>query len=114
MTDDGAAPDLRTMLEHGGAYTTRVDVLVGGRKVCEVDGVVYELRPVAPRKPRGLAAVSPERRAEIARSGGRATAKSAKAVRWTSETARAAGRKGGAAMHRGRGAEADHLASAAE
>jgi general stress protein YciG len=51
----------------------------------------------APR-PRGLAAVSVERRAEISSRGGRATAQSAKAVRHiTSENAREVGRKGGLA-----------------
>lgn len=86
-----------------------------GKRYFEIDGELFELRPVrqvatAP-KPRGLAAVSPERRAEISARGGRATAKSAKAVRHiTSENAREVGRKGGLA----KAARARDLSSAAE
>lgn len=46
----------------------------------------------------GLASVSPEKRREIASLGGKASAASGRAHRWTSETARAAGRKGGHAV----------------
>lgn len=86
------------------------------KKYFEIDGVLYELRPVRAKvptgKPRGLAAVSPERRAEIAARGGRATARSAKAVRPFEdvEAAKEAGRKGGLAKAR----NARDLSAAAE
>lgn len=51
-------------------------------------------------KPRGLAAVSPERRAEIARMGGKAAQASGKANRFDSETAKAARVKPGSGNHR--------------
>lgn len=58
-----------------------------------------------PRKPRGFASMDPERVREIARRGGRAAQLTGKAHRFTSEEARAAGKKGGSAHHicRGRG-----------
>lgn len=43
----------------------------------------------------GFASMTPERRAEIARKGGRAAHAKGTGHQWTSETARAAGRKGG-------------------
>lgn len=46
-------------------------------------------------KPRGFAAMSPERRLEAARKGAAATHGTGKAHRWTKEAAREAGRKGG-------------------
>jgi hypothetical protein len=84
------------------------------KKYFELDGVLYELRPVKKkpegRRPRGLAACSPEKRAEISSKGGRATASSPNAVRWSPETAREAGRKGGLA----KAARARDLSAAAE
>lgn len=46
-------------------------------------------------KPKGLAALTPERRREIAALGGKAAAKTGRAHRFTSDEARTAGRKGG-------------------
>ena len=47
------------------------------------------------KQKRGFALLSPERRKEIARKAGRASAKSPNARRWTPEEARRAGKKGG-------------------
>lgn len=47
------------------------------------------------KKKKGFAALSPERRLEIAKSGGRAAHASGNAHRFTSEEARLAGKKGG-------------------
>jgi len=46
------------------------------------------------KKPRGFAAITPERRKEIAGQGGRAAHASGNAHEFTSEEARAAGSKG--------------------
>lgn len=46
-------------------------------------------------KPRGLAAMDPERRREIASKGGKATQAKGTGNRFTSESAKAAGAKGG-------------------
>jgi general stress protein YciG len=46
-------------------------------------------------KPRGLAALSPERRREIAALGGKAAHAQGKAHRFTSQEAKAAGQRGG-------------------
>lgn len=46
------------------------------------------------RKPRGLAALSPERRRHIAGLGGKASHLAGTAHEWTSEEASEAGRKG--------------------
>ncbi len=54
------------------------------------------------QKPRGLAALSPERRREIASKGGRAAHAKGTSYEWTPEEARRAGRKGGSALHRRR------------
>jgi hypothetical protein len=54
------------------------------------------------KKPQGLAAVSPEKRKEIARAGGRAAAQSGKAHRFTSEEAKVAGKRGGSISRRRR------------
>ncbi len=51
---------------------------------------------------RGFAAMSPEKRREISRKGGRAAHQKGTAHQWTSEEARVAGRKGGAISRRGR------------
>lgn len=48
-----------------------------------------------PKKKRGFAAMSPERRMEAARKGAAAIHETGRAHRWTPEDAREAGRKGG-------------------
>jgi general stress protein YciG len=48
-----------------------------------------------PRKPRGFAVIDPERRREIARMGGQASAKSERSHKWSREEALQHGRKGG-------------------
>lgn len=48
------------------------------------------------RRPRGLAAMSPERRREIASKGGRTSQARGTAHQWTPEEASAAGKKGSA------------------
>src|SRR5205807_10264201 len=48
------------------------------------------------RRARGLAAMSPERRREIARMGGRTSQARGTAHQWTAEEASAAGKKGSA------------------
>ena len=52
--------------------------------------------PAQPRRPRGLAAISPERRREIASKGGQAAHACGTAHQWTAEEASAAGKKGSA------------------
>lgn len=52
---------------------------------------------------RGFAGMDPERQREIARKGGRAAHQQGTAHEFTSEEARAAGRKGGQASRGGRG-----------
>ena len=52
---------------------------------------------------RGFASMSPEKQREIASKGGRAAHSKGTAHEWTSEEARAAGRKGGQASRGGRG-----------
>lgn len=47
------------------------------------------------RKPRGFAALTPEARQRIASAGGKASHQSGQGHEWTTEEARAAGRKGG-------------------
>lgn len=58
-----------------------------------------------PRRPRGFAAMDRKRVSEIASKGGKAAHAAGTAHQFTSEEARAAGRKGGVAPHvrRGRG-----------
>ena len=58
-----------------------------------------------PRRPRGFAAMDRKRVSEIASKGGKAAHAAGTAHQFTSEEARAAGRKGGIAPHvrRGRG-----------
>ncbi len=68
-----------------------------------------ELQPDAPpkapeaetprRKPRGFAAMDPKLVSEISRKGGKAAHTAGTAHEFTSEEARAAGRKGGLATH---------------
>lgn len=55
--------------------------------------------PAPTRKPRGLAAVSPERRREISRMGGHAANAAGVRHRFNPETARAAGQKAAAKLH---------------
>lgn len=52
---------------------------------------------------RGFASMSPEKQREIASKGGRAAHLKGTAHEWTSEEARAAGRKGGQISRGGRG-----------
>lgn len=54
-------------------------------------------------RPRGFAAMSPEKQRAIASSGGRAAHQKGTAHEWTSAEAAAAGRKGGQASNGGRG-----------
>lgn len=54
-------------------------------------------------KPRGFAAMNPERVKEIASRGGKAAHEAGTAHRFTKEEASAAGRKGGSAPHVVRG-----------
>jgi uncharacterized protein len=51
------------------------------------------------KQKRGFAALSPERRSEISRQGGKAAHERGTAHKWTEEEAREAGRKGGLAAH---------------
>lgn len=57
----------------------------------------------AEKKPRGFAVIDPERRKEISSKGGKAAHAAGVAYRWSSEDAKAAGKKGGAAPHVTRG-----------
>jgi len=68
----------------------------------------YEVSPIAScppgcqvveLKPIGFAAISPERRSEISRAGGKAAHVAGTAHEFTPEQAREAGRKGGQAVH---------------
>lgn len=52
---------------------------------------------------RGFASMDKEKQKEIARSGGKAAHLAGTAHEWSSEEARAAGRKGGRESHGGRG-----------
>lgn len=54
------------------------------------------------KKPRGLAAVDPERRREIARMGGRAAFDQGKCVLFDSKTGSEAGKLGGRPTHKDR------------
>lgn len=51
-------------------------------------------------KYRGFASMSPEKKREIARKGGKAAHAQGRAHKWTSEEARVAGRKGGTISRR--------------
>lgn len=50
-------------------------------------------------KPRGFAAMAPERRAEISRKGGKAAHEKGTAHEFSIDEAKVAGRKGGIASH---------------
>lgn len=52
---------------------------------------------------RGFASMTPEKRKAVASAGGRAAHAKGTAHQWTSEAARAAGRKGGTISRGGRG-----------
>ena len=54
-------------------------------------------------RPKGLAALSPEKRREIARLGGIASHKQGKGHQWNPKEASAAGKRGGLASNGGRG-----------
>lgn len=59
-------------------------------------------QPAAP-KPRGFAAIDPETRRAISAKGGAAAHAAGTAHRFTTEEAKAAGKKGGLAKHARRG-----------
>jgi hypothetical protein len=59
------------------------------------------------KKPMGFAALSPERRAEISRQGGKAAHAQGKAHKWTVEEARYAGQIGGLVSSANRRAAAE-------
>lgn len=71
----------------------------------DLDIEATEAAPAAEkvRRPRGFAAMDPEKVRAIASKGGRAAHRVGTAHRFTSEEARAAGRKGGNAPHVRRG-----------
>ena len=56
-----------------------------------------------PKSRRGFASMTAEKRAEISRKGGTAAHAAGSAHRFTSDEAKAAGKKGGLAKHRVRG-----------
>lgn len=68
-----------------------------------------------PRKKqrRGFAAMDPAKQREIASKGGRASHEKGTGHEWSSESARAAGRKGGLASHGGRGKDFEPAPTAA-
>jgi general stress protein YciG len=66
-----------------------------------------------PRKPRGFAAMDPKLVSELATRGGKAAHRAGTAHEFTSEEARAAGRKGALATHAKRRARAAAAAAAA-
>ena len=70
--------------------------------------MTFEIPETPTKRPRGFAAISPERRREIASKGGKAAHAAGTAHRFDSEEAAAAGRKGGTAPHvrRGKGPRA--------
>lgn len=76
------------------------------RVVPSLDGdqamVPTEPAPVDPPKPRGFAAMTPAQRSAISSQGGRAAHTAGTAHRFTSDEAKAAGRKGGKAPKRSR------------
>lgn len=64
----------------------------------EMPGTVFR-----PKQRRGFAAMSPEKRREIASKGGRTAHQVGMAHQWDSDEARAAGKKGGHLSRGGRG-----------
>lgn len=63
--------------------------------------------PATPRKRRGFAAMDPKLVSEISRKGGKAAHSAGTAHEFSSDEARAAGRKGGLATHAKRGRAGD-------
>ena len=57
----------------------------------------------APKRPRGFAAIDPEKRRAIASKGGKAAHLAGTAHKFTTAEASAAGKKGGTAPHKSRG-----------
>jgi general stress protein YciG len=84
------------------------------REVCQHQAAVHALSEEAiadagkasPKQRRGFAAMSPEQHRAIARLGGLTAQRDGKAHRFSSEEARAAGRKGGQALS----TDTDHMA----
>ena len=72
--------------------------------------------PVKVRRPRGFAAMDRSKVSEIASKGGKAAHQAGTAHQFTSDEARAAGKKGGVAPHvrRGRGPRQSETVQAAE
>ncbi|HVH45097.1 MAG TPA: KGG domain-containing protein [Labilithrix sp.] len=72
--------------------------------------------PAKPRRPRGFAAMDRTKVSEIASKGGKAAHAAGTAHQFTSDEARAAGKKGGVAPHvrRGRGPRQSATVPAAE
>jgi uncharacterized protein len=64
-----------------------------------------DVKPNKVAKPRGFAAMSPEKQRELSRRGGEAAHRKGVAHRFTAADAREAGRKGGRATHAKRRAE---------
>lgn len=64
-----------------------------------------EIKAPKPQKPRGFAAMSPEKQKELSRRGGEAAHAKGVAHRFTAADAREAGRKGGRATHAKRRAQ---------
>lgn len=64
------------------------------------------LKDLLASKPRGMAALSPKRRREIAAMGGKAVQAQGKGHRFTTKEARTAGRKGGEVISKDR----EHMA----
>jgi general stress protein YciG len=75
------------------------------REVSETTARVQPAGEPRPRRPRGFAAMDRTKVSEIASKGGKAAHAAGTAHQFTSDEARAAGRKGGVAPHvrRGRG-----------
>jgi general stress protein YciG len=68
------------------------------------------IKPQKVRKPRGFAAMSPEKQRELSRRGGEAAHRKGVAHRFTPADAREAGRKGGRATHARRRERAEESA----
>lgn len=73
----------------------------GGREQIEVSGSSGG-EPVRQPKPRGFAAMTPEKQRAIAQSGGRAAHEKGRAHEFTKDEARVAGKKGGDSVSRDR------------
>jgi general stress protein YciG len=78
-------------------------VVVEGGFTVNNDNNIPEQGEMRRKERRGFASMSPEKQREIASKGGRAAHMKGTAHEWTSEEARAAGRKGGRASRGGRG-----------